>query len=141
MSNPVWPTADLPLPDREGFQIRPQDPRRKRQSDAGPPGYRRRFSARAKFVQMKMLLTRNQRAIFDRFYDDDCEMGTRAFWMPDPTTERWPLASTSGQLLLASPGTLLVMSGRWLCHWGDEVPAETVVGTRFQKAFDLAVLP
>ena len=129
------------MPDREGYQLQPQDARRKRLTDAGPPGYRRRFSARALNVQLRLLLTRNQRAVFDNFYDNDCQMGSRAFWMPDPTTEGWPIASSAGRPLLAAPGQPLVMSGRWLCQWGDQVPLETLVGLQFQMSFDLWVLP
>ncbi len=49
MSYPVWP-SDLPRPERSSYQLQPQDARRKRGFESGPPGYRRRFSAVAQMV-------------------------------------------------------------------------------------------
>lgn len=44
MTIPLWP-ATLPKPERQTFQKTWTEGRLKRQSEAGPPGYRRRFSA------------------------------------------------------------------------------------------------
>lgn len=136
----IWPET-LPRPERSSWQLTSQDARRKRQSDAGPPAYRRRFSAVAQMVEMSVILDRNQRAVFDQFFHEDCSEGSRLFYMPDPTTEGWPLLTTEGAPLLAADGTPLLLAGRWLCSWGDQIPTETVQGREFRKAFGIVVLP
>lgn len=138
----TWPIA-LPHPERSGWQLQPQEARRKRQSDAGPPGYRRRFSSVARMVSLSMLLTHNQRAAFDRFFHETCEEGSRRFWMPDPTNDGWPLTTETGAPLLIDAGTQepLVISERWLCAWGEQLPTETVMGVEFRKVFQIVVLP
>ncbi len=139
----TWPTS-LPRPERDSWQLQPQESRRKRQSDAGPPGYRRRFSSVPKSVTMAVKLLHNQRAIFDQFYADTCKGGAIRFWMPDPSTDGWPLTTETGDPLLvnASTGEPLELSERWLCAWGDQLPAETIVDqVKFLKTFDVWVLP
>ena len=136
----TWPST-LPRPERSSWQLTSQDARRKRQSDAGPPAYRRRFSSVSKLVTLSLVLTRNQRQVFDQFFHDHCDEGSRLFYMPDPTTEGWPLLASDGRPLLVSPGVPLLLSGRWLCSWGDQVPTETVQGREFRKAFGVVVMP
>ena len=139
----TWP-ATLPPPQRDSWQLQPQDARRKRSNDAGPPGYRRRFSSVAKSVSMAVKLTHDQRAIFDRFYRETCQAGSIRFWMPDPSTDGWPLTTESGAPLWvdAESREPLTHSERWLCAWGDQMPAETVVDqVKFLKSFQIWVLP
>lgn len=123
----TWPPT-LPRPERDTWQLTLQDARRKRQSDAGPPAFRRRFSGAAKTVNLSVLLTRGQRQVFDQFFHDHCSEGSRLFYMPDPTTEGWPLLASDGRPLMVSPGVPLLMSGRWLCSWGDQPPGRTREG-------------
>lgn len=136
----TWP-SELPRPDREGWQLRRQDGRQKRQSDAGPPTWRRRFSSVAQIVNMQLLLDRNQREIFDRFYIEDLSEGTGLFWMPDPTTDGWPILDDAGRPVLDDAGEPLLMSARWLCSFGDSTPVETIVGLHFRKQIEIVVLP
>ncbi|MFT4015190.1 MAG: hypothetical protein QM682_17740 [Paracoccus sp. (in: a-proteobacteria)] len=91
----TWPTS-LPRPERDNWWLQPQDARRKRQNDAGPPGYRRRFSSVAKSVSMSLLLSQNQRETFDQFFHKTCQEGAISFWMSDPTRDGWPLTTASG---------------------------------------------
>ena len=135
----TWPTT-LPRPERSSWQLTSQDARRKRQSDAGPPAYRRRFSSAAKLVTLSVLLTRNQRQVFDQFFHGDCGEGSSLFHMPDPTTDGWRLLASDGRPLL-SLGTPLLLSGIWLCAWGDQLPTESIQGTEFRKSFSIVVLP
>lgn len=136
-----WPEA-LPPPQRDSWQLAPQDARRKRQSEAGPPAYRRRFSSVARVVGMSLILTRDQRAIFDRFFHDDCAEGAAHFYMPDPTTEGWRMQTASGVTLLAGDGQPILLGARWLCAWGDDPPTETIVQqVKFQKSFSVVVMP
>lgn len=136
----IWP-AELPRPERESWKLQPQEARRKRQLGAGPPGYRRRFSSVARSVNLSLLLTRDQKAVFDRFYHEDCAEGSGFFWMPDPTTDGWSLLTDDGVPLLVEPGVPLLLAERWLCGWGDELPSETVKGVEFRKSFSIWVMP
>lgn len=138
----TWPHL-LPRPERPTWQLQPQDARRKRQSDAGPPDYRRRFSSVARMVSLSLVLTHNERAVFDRFFHQTCRQGTIRFWMPDPSNEEWELTTHAGVPLLADDAPLdpLTLSERWLCAWGDQLPTETVQGIEFRKSFSIVVLP
>lgn len=136
-----WP-LELNCFERESWQIQPQDARRKRQADAGAPSYRRRFSRAARFVGLSIVLDRNQKAIFDRFFHDDCAEGTRLFRMPDPSTEGWRLLTGDGAPLLTGDGRPLLLGARWLCAWADDLPAETIVEqVKFRKVFSVVVIP
>lgn len=136
-----WP-SELPRPERESWQLVPQEARRKRQADAGPPAYRRRFSSVPKLVTMSVILTRNQKAVFDRFFHDDCAEGAELFYIPDPTTDGWALLASNGLPLLTGAGQPLLLAKRWLVAWGDQLPTETVVRqVQFQKTFSLVVMP
>lgn len=140
MSYPVWP-SDLPRPERSSYQLQPQDARRKRGFESGPPGYRRRFSAVAKMVNLSLILSAHHRAVFDAFYEVACAQGASLFWMPDPTRDGWPLLATDGTPLLGPGGVPLLTSARWLCAWGDTPPIETLQGLEFRKQFQVVVMP
>lgn len=136
----IWP-EELPRPERSSWQMQPQDARRKRQSEAGPPGYRRRFSSVARIVSMSLVLTRSEKAVFDRFFHEECQEGSLNFWMPDPTTDGWSLLTGDDVPILTGDGQPITLTARWLCAWGDQVPTETVIGIEFRKAFQIVVLP
>lgn len=135
-----WPET-LNRFERPGWQVQPQEARIRRPNEAGPPSYRRRFSSVARGVALSLVLTRNEKAIFDQFYEVTCAHGTREFRMPDPTTHGWKLLSSDGIPLL-NGATDLLLSERWLCVFGDPPPTETIVGDlRFRKTFNVWVLP
>ena len=141
MSIPEWPER-LARFERAGWQVQPQDSRQRRANQAGPMGYRRGFSGVAKGVSLSIILTRDEKAIFDNFYEADCAQGSREFWMPDPTTHGWSLLTDAGVPLLVAPGVPLLLAERWLCSWGDQAPTEVIVGqVRFRKSFSVWVLP
>lgn len=136
----TWPTS-LPRPERTSWQLQRQDARRRRQGDAGPPAFARRFSSAATLVTLSVLLTRSQRETFDQFFQEDCEDGSLLFRMPDPTTEGWRMKDASGAQIYATDGTPLLMSKTWLCAWGDQLPRETILGIEFRKTFNIVVMP
>lgn len=141
MTIPVWPD-ELDRFERSGWQVQSQDGRQRRSNDAGPPSYRRRFSSIGKGVSLSIVLTRNEKAIFDRFYEQDCAHGAREFWMPDPTTHGWQLLTHEEEGMLVETGVPLLIAERWLCTWGDTPPSEAIVGqVRFRKSFNVWVLP
>lgn len=137
----TWPD-ELPRPERNTWQVQPQDARRKRQGDVGPPTYRRRFSRVPKLVTLSVVLDRNQKAIFDNFYHYDCDEGSALFRMPDPTTDGWPLLTSDGVPMLTGDGVPLLLAAQWLCAWGDQTPVETIQGQiEFRKTFSVVVMP
>ncbi|MCV0424672.1 MAG: hypothetical protein K5905_04305 [Roseibium sp.] len=136
-----WP-SDLPLPERNPYQRQSQDPRISRRREAGPPGSRRRFSSVARFVSLTIDVSRNQKAIFDNFYEGDTAEGSLPFIMPDPTTHDWPLLDpTTGDQLQDPDGNALLIAAHWLCLFGEQTPTETIRGIRFQISFPVAVMP
>ena len=140
MTVPVWP-AEMPRPERSTWQNTPQEARLKRQSDSGPPGYRRRFSSAADLVTLSVVLSRKDKAIFDRFFREVTQRGAVPFWMPDPTTDGWALLTSAGLPILDTSGAPILLSARWLCLFGDTLPVETVQGIEFRKTFSVMVLP
>lgn len=140
MSVPHWPSY-LPKPNREGFGRAPQDGRRRRRAEAGPPGYAKRFSATARLVNLTISTDRQGKAVFEKFFDEDTEEGSLPFWMPDPTTDGWPLLTSDGVPLLIAGGVPLLLSAQWLCLFGDQLWSEQVIGVRFQISFQVAVMP
>jgi len=139
MTIATWP-VDLPRPNRQGYQAQYQDPRLKRAADAGPPGYRRRFSSVSRNVQLVIDASRAQKAVFDTFFHAQ-GFGTAMFWMPDPTTDGWPMLTAEGQPVQTAEGTPVLLSAQWLCLFGDAMPTETVIGVRFQISFSVSVMP
>ena len=141
MTYPVWPKALVKF-ERSGWQLQPQDARRKRQSDAGPPGFRRRFSSVARNVGLVLRVSRADLSTFWRFHNSDCSHGSSLFWIPDPSTDGWPLLTRRNAPILTADGRPLLASARWLCAWGDEPPVESVhVQTEFKLSFSIWVMP
>lgn len=140
MTIPTWPAA-LPRPERNTFQKTPAEARLKRRSDAGAPAYRLRFSGVPYLVNMSIVVSRSGKATFDDFYEDTTRWGSLPFWMPDPTTEGWPMTDEAGNTVLDGNGHPVLMSGTWLCMFGDTPPTETVIGIQFRKTFSVTVMP
>lgn len=141
MTIQTWPT-ELPRPERKTWQRTTQDTRRQRKPEAGVLGSRRGLSKSPLVVTLSVVLDRNQKAIFDTFFEQDCANGSALFWMPDPTTDGWPLLMSDGTPLLTSDGEPLLLAAQWLCLWGDTFPVETIEGqVEFRKTFDIKVVP
>lgn len=136
----AWPD-ELPRPLRDSWNRSPQDARQKRPTEAGPPGFRRRFSSAAKLVSMAVELDKNQQMIFWRFYEEDTAMGSLPFTMADPTTDGWPMLDGAGNPMLTDEGMPILLSAQWLCLFGEQVPTESLKGVRFRIAFSVAVMP
>jgi len=145
MTIATWP-SELPKPDRDTWSRTDQDARRNRQSETGPPlPGRPRYSNAAKLVSLSLYLDRNEKAVFDNFFEFETRRGSLLFWMPDPTTDGWRLFHSDGSPILISGGTNdgepLLLAARWLCSFGKTLPSEAVVGTRFRISFSVTVMP
>lgn len=140
MTVPVWPSR-LPKPMRAAYTAQYDDPRLARSGQAGPPGYRLKSSAVARQVALTLAVTRDEKAVFDNFHRDMTGFGTLPFWMPDPTTDGWPMLTDTGAPVLTETGAPVLMSAQWLCLFGSQMPRETIQGAFFQIAFAVAVMP
>lgn len=140
MTVPSWPST-LPRPERNTWQETPMEARLKRNPEAGPPGYRRRFSGVPEAVSLSILVDRNNKAVFDNFRKDLTKQGSLPFWMPDATTDGIPLLTPTGAPLLTGAGEPILMSARWLCLFGEQLPASTIVGVEFRISFSVMVMP
>lgn len=140
MTLPAWP-PELPPPSRSSWQLTPQDPRRKRNVAAGPPSYRRKFSAVAKFVNMQIDLSRSEKSMFDQFFAETTRHGTLPFTMPDPTTDGWPLLTSDGIPIVTESDVPILVASVWTCLFGETPPSETHYGLRFRIDFSVVVLP
>jgi len=140
MSVPTWP-IDLPRPQREDLQVQINDPRLRKPTETGPPGYRRRWSSVARTVTLSIDVPRSLKAVFDRFYEFETKFGSLPFWMPDPMTDGWPLLDASGNPLLTNDGLPILLSAQWLCLFGEETPVQSIRGIRFVIAFSVTVMP
>jgi hypothetical protein len=140
MTVQIWP-AELPRPERNTWQRTTTDPRLKRPNDSAVPSYRRRFSAVAKPVSMSILISRAQKAVFDQFYEETTRFGAKPFYMPDPTTDMWPLLDDTGNPILTDDGQIILLGEQWLVIFGDQPPSEAVVGVQFRISFSVTVMP
>lgn len=140
MSVPVWP-AELPPPNRSGFSLESGDGRLRSRTDAGPPRFRRRYSATAAPVQLTVDLTRPQLGRFDAFLAEDLAGGSLPFLMPDPLSHGWALLTGGEELLRIEDGTGLLIDAWWLVLIGDRMPARGIVGSRIRVSLALVVLP
>jgi hypothetical protein len=137
---PSWP-SELPRPFRDAWQAQQADPRRKRASDAGPPRYARRFSAVPETIALRVALDRHQKSVFDQFIEQTLKHGSMPFYMPDFTTDGWPLHDEEGTQLLDENDVPLLVSAQMLCLLGDGMPVETLTGMTFFKSFTVVRLP
>ncbi len=140
MTVAVWPST-LPKPSRADYQAQIVDPRLTKSAGSGPPGYRRRWSSVARNVALSINVPRAEKAVFDGFYRDTTAYGALPFWMPDPTTDGWPMLTSDGLPVLTGDGTPVLMSAQWLCLFGSTTPVETIQGVRFNIDFGVVVMP
>ncbi|MBR26590.1 MAG: hypothetical protein CML46_06570 [Rhodobacteraceae bacterium] len=137
----IWP-ADLPRPNRDGYQVGIEDPRLRKSAETGPPGWRRRWSSVARSVSLTVDLSRSQKAVFDQFHEEAAGYGALPFEMPDPVTDGWPLLTADGAPVLTSGGAPVLLAARWICLFGATPPVETLVRPlTFRKSFDVWVMP
>lgn len=137
----IWPT-ELDPPERESWGAQWDDARAHRSGEGRPSRYGRRMSAVSERVQMSLICTARQRAIFKRFYIRDTRRGALLFWMPDPSRDGWPLATPTGAPLVTPGGAPLQISARWLCLFGRETPTEASANqVEFRMSFAVEVLP
>jgi len=137
---PVWP-AELPKPQRSGFQKQLQDPRVRKRAETGTPGYKRRFSSVGELVSLSIKISREELAIFEKFHREETQFGALPFLMPDPVTDGWPLLAPDGNALLTPDDEPLLIAAHWLVLFGDNMPVTSKPGLQFVVTFPVTVMP
>lgn len=135
----TWP-AELPLPMKPDFAAQRQEARVPRVASSGPVGWRRRYSAVGRPVQLAIDTTRSECAVFERFFDE-VSQGAAQFSLQDPTTDGWPLLDHNGAPILHSDSTPILAGAQWICHFGADLPVIQTYGLRFHIGFSVVVLP
>ncbi|MGD9862849.1 MAG: hypothetical protein AB7S99_06525 [Pseudodonghicola sp.] len=140
MTVAVWPDT-LPRPLRDGYSEQRLDARLGKGGEAGPPGWRRRWSSVARTVAMVLDVPRAVLGDFESFYEHDLSEGSLPFWMPAPTLDGWPLLTPGGAPVLLPDGSPVLVSARWLCLMGEGTPTIAPKGVRFRVSFSVTVMP
>lgn len=141
MTLPVWPDQDLPRPLRPDFALAFGEGRLMTQNDAGPVRSRRRFSAISHRQGLAFLMTRNQRARFERFYFDETSHGVLSFLMPDFGTDGLPIGDEAGAQLTDEAGAPLIMAEIRLCLFSAQLPVIAAQGVEWHVSFSVEILP
>jgi hypothetical protein len=141
MTIPVWPSD---LPQRvlaNGFQSTVRGNRLTTAMDTGP-GKQRKRGALVRPVSCSIIVTADQRAQFDVFYEEDCAGGTIPFLIPDQQTDGLQANSDSGAIWETESGAPVILESWWFCQFGATQPATTLMdGITYTIQFDLVVLP
>ena len=84
----------------------------------------------------------DQRARFDRFWEEEVGGGTAPFLFRDQQIDGYRLGTETGAQLLTEDDVPLQIESWWLVQFGQQQPAYSrVTGRVFQISFDLIVLP
>ena len=141
MTLPVWPNLELPRPLRAGYQEAPLDGRILSRTEAGYTRLRRRFTMMPRRLSLTFMMSRNERARFERFYEEELAAGALQFLMPDFADDGWPLADDEGAWLATDEGDVLVTEKIELCQFTEQLPAYEVAGLEWRVSFTVEVLP
>ena len=140
MTLPTFPT-ELVKPVADGWRQQRGESRRRAGGDQGPPRTRRGISKAADVVQMSFICDHDQRARFERFYDEDTAEGALPFLIPDFATDGDMLMTADGALLTDDEDNPLLIASTLVCMFGEQLPGYAPIGAHWQVSFILTVLP
>lgn len=139
MALPAWP-EELDPPMRAGYTILRTEARRRSKVEQGPHRQGRRLSAVSVPVAMTLDVSRDERARFDRFYDEEVSEGSLPFLIKDPTTHDLPIL-IGGVQLLDHLDRIITIAAWQLARFGESLPEVTVIGIRYRIRFSIEVMP
>lgn len=141
MSIPVWP-EDLPCSVIMGsLQTSARGGRIATATESGIAKQRPR-GPKTRPVSCVVKASADQRARFDRFWDEETLSGTSPFLFRDQQFNAYHLGTDIGAQLQTDEGVPLKIESWWLVQFGQQQPAfSRVTGRVFQIQFDLVVLP
>lgn len=82
---PTWP-ATLPRPGPNNYSEAPQSGLLRSDMEMGPPKVRRRFTATATHLDIRVVMTAAQLSTLESFYTTDCLIGSLPFDYTHPRT-------------------------------------------------------
>lgn len=141
MTIPVWPD-DLPAQSIvPAFQGSARGNRLLTSTDTGPGKQRKRGPA-LRPVSCAMQVTRDQRARFDRFYEEELNFGVTPFLIPDQQLDGVEADDPDANELLDPDGNPVLIGSWWLVQFGQKQPTPNAISDwLFTISFDLVVLP
>lgn len=123
MTAPIWPSTLPHRVLRDGYSEAGPDGRLRQPMSTGPAKVRRLTSAAVREVQVSLLLSPDQRATLDGFWDDDLAGGVRAFWFPDQVRDGVVLdaeeAGVSLGPMLTEDEEEILIDAWWLARFGE----------------------
>lgn len=126
MTTAIWPTT---LPQNLRVTDHDETPPAtilRTEMDAGPAKTRRRFSAMPRPFRGSLIMTREQLAIFDEFFNDTIEGGALAFtWKLPRTATTWDVKITAQPTYRPTAPRAVDASDHWIVN----LELETVPGT------------
>jgi len=137
---PEWP-EDLPCPSRVGYSLSFGDGRIKKEAEGGPPGYRRRYSLTPKTATMTVVMTRDQYALFEAFFDETLKAGSLPFTMVDVLKDGVPALDEFDVPILDGEGNPVLIAATNLCLFGDGLPQVVAMSRRVKVTFSLVQMP
>jgi hypothetical protein len=148
---PTWPQELLEQTSVEGvflqntlisgFRSGPRGARLSTAVEVGPPKMRSR-GIKLRRIAFAEILTADQRARFDRFWEEELNNGVLPFLYPDPHMNGFSLCDDSGLILQDENGNDLLIEQWLLCQFGTNDPAWAALpGAHFAPQFDIVVLP
>lgn len=138
---PVWPEEFRQKTLVDGFKSGTRGTRLSTPMDVGPPKMRRR-GVNLRPISFADYFTADQRARFDRFWEEDLGNGTRPFLYPNPHLNGFTLGDENGNILQDETGNNLVIGSWLLCQFGTADPAWTALGGGyFAPQFEIIALP
>lgn len=138
---PCWPSELRQRTLVAGFKSGTRGARLVTAMEEGPPKQRPRGN-KVRPISFTDEFSANQRARFDRFWEEELNMGTLPFFYPDPHTNGFPLCDDLGSPLLDQDGTPVIIGAWILCTFSTAEPAWSALGGGwFVPQFDIIELP
>ncbi|MCK1536889.1 MULTISPECIES: hypothetical protein [unclassified Bradyrhizobium] len=141
MTIPVWPDELPQVVLVDSFRAGPRGQRLSTAMDSGPAKQRRR-GPKTRPLTVAIDLDEDQRARFDRFYEDDTDCGVLPFLIRDMLTDGRGLDGDLGQQVQDENGNDLLIESWLLVQFGQTDPAMAANTFDFYRIqFDLIALP
>lgn len=144
MATPVWPFTNSVAQrfQRDGYSRGAGDGRQFSPMGQGPAKVRRRYSAVIRPVSGVFMLTTDQVARFERFWDEDTDGGSLPFLIIDAVNHDQPLLTDEGDVLTTEAGDPLLISAWWIVMFGEDAPSIVPVShSHYRLSLELSVMP
>jgi len=136
----VWPSV-LPKPLRDDYSHSFVESRLVKNTDGGPPGYRRRFSSTLISFNISIDATVDQLAAFEYFFEVTLKVGTLPFIMEHPVYGGVPAYDADGDPILTDDDELTLLSADEIFLFGQSMPQVVPFADRYKISFNVLKMP